>query len=431
MRNQPLVTSLTVRLLVFLALNALALNLLLGYLAPSEFSTTGFGETLRLLKGYMEYDDSWRVMDAALGHLQSGSDLPLYTEVFFNQHQRFQYPPSALLPYLLIQGSPDAIVYLGWCMVAITIISVAALLNVRLRQRGQHLVSPLLVLAFAISFYPLAKAFTLGQVQLWINSIFAVALLAWATGYRAASGLLIGTIALLKPHYALFLIWAALRREWRFAIACLATGAAGLAVSVAFFGFFNHIDYISVLSYISQHGESYHPNQSFNGLLNRIVGIWDDRYNNLDWVDDQFPPFNRVVFYGTYATSILILAAALLRVRRLDDEDRVFDFSTMAVSLTIASPIAWEHHYGILLPAYAVLFVAALGNVKAMVWLGASYVLTSNFLQITNALWATGFNFAQSYLLFGALIVLALLHLAPFKAQMVAPAPRPSVTRAT
>ena len=63
--------------------------------------------------------------------------------------------------------------------------------------------------------------------------------------------------------------------------------------------------------------------------------------------------FQSVGLRATVISSSLILLAAIARQSK--GEDRVVDFCGMAVSLTIASPIAWEHHYGILLPIFAIM----------------------------------------------------------------------------
>ena len=94
------------------------------------------------------------------------------------------------------------------------------------------------------------------------------------------------------------------------------------------------------------------------------------------------------------------------------DPDRTVDFCTMALSITIASPIAWEHHYGILLPIFAVLLASSLGSRTRLVLIAVSYVVISNFFPATNMLAFTILNVAQSYLLFAALMVLLLLHTA-------------------
>jgi alpha-1,2-mannosyltransferase len=84
----------------------------------------------------------------------------------------------------------------------------------------------------------------------------------------------------------------------------------------------------------------------------------------------------------------------------------------MALSVTIASPIAWEHHYGTMFPVFAILLASVIGHRRRLILLTVSYVLISNFIPVTNLLAPTVLNVAQSYLLAGALIVLMLLHTA-------------------
>src|SRR5262249_31838194 len=115
---------------------------------------------------------------------------------------------------------------------------------------------------------------------------------------------------------------------------------------------------------------------------------------------------------GTLATSIALLAAAIFRRGNEGDRDRVLDICTMGLSVTMASPIAWEHHYGILFPIFAVLLASVIGSRTRLILLAVSYVVISNSFPVTSLLAATVFNVVQSYLLFAALVVLALLHTA-------------------
>src|SRR5262245_64307280 len=114
-----------------------------------------------------------------------------------------------------------------------------------------------IVLGLTLTFYPIVKAFTLGQIQVWLNGIFALALLCWVTGNRASSGLLIGLMCLVKPHYGLFVLWDGLRREWRFVVACMATGAGGIVASFAVFGWKENVDYFHVYWFLWQEGDTY------------------------------------------------------------------------------------------------------------------------------------------------------------------------------
>ena len=111
----------------------------------------------------------------------------------------------------------------------------------------------------------------------------------------------------MKPHLALVLFWAALRREWRFAAAIGATLAVVLATSVVHYGLGAHVDYVHALSFLGRHGESFYPNQSFVGLLHRAIG----NGNNVEWQANAFPPFHVGVFAAGVVVSLALLGAAL------------------------------------------------------------------------------------------------------------------------
>jgi len=68
---------------------------------------------------------------------------------------------------------------------------------------------------------------------------------------------LLGFFALVKPQYGLFMIWAVLRLQWGEVAGFLAVFVLGTIVSVAIFGWENNMQYFSVLSYLSMHGESF------------------------------------------------------------------------------------------------------------------------------------------------------------------------------
>ena len=428
--------ALTRGLAIVLLLNGLLLNALISIASPSGLKETVLQHSRDVLK-ISGSDDSWGAMAIALDHFRSGDPSPIYRSVFFERNVKFQYPPSSLFALMGMQAvappervrTTDQDVY-AWptlndlvalFFLALAATATAALIELRLRHDWGLSDRPLqiglrsaLVIGLALTFYPLVKAFSLGQIQVWINGLFAAAILCWAMGQKTASGVLTGIVCLIKPHYALFVLWALLRKEWRFAFACIATGCAGLVASIAVFGWNNHFDYLPALSYLAERGETYYPNHSVNGLLNRLMSIAEPNlYRNLDWGDGSFPPFNRWVYWPTTLSSAAILLIAILRRNRERDPDRMLDFCTMAVSCTIASPIAWEHHYGVLFPVYAVLLVSLLRSPARLWWLVVSYVLASNYFIATQLLAPTVWNVLQSYLLIAAGILLVLLHLSP------------------
>jgi alpha-1,2-mannosyltransferase len=425
--------SLTYAMALFLLLNALVLNGALWFFSPEGYKEVVLQHSVAVLRGD-GLDDSWGIMSEALDYAQTPhtSLPPLYSEIFFNRHVKFQYPPTALLAISAMRlVDPDRVrtnefyagpwptldVTTSWIFLGLMALATAAVLELRLRElyptepwRNTTVLRGIIVAAFTLTFYPVVKAFTLGQIQVWINGLFALALLAWMLGWKASSGVAIGLICLIKPHYGLFLVWAAIRGEWRFVIGCVSAGCVGLVASLAAFGLADHLDYLSVLLYMFQRGETFYPNQSVNGLLNRLMSIRQpDLYGNLEFFIERYAPFNVWIYGLTVASSLAILAAAMVP-RQREGGDRVLDFCIMGLSTTAASPIAWEHHYGILLPIFFALLPGTLRDRRQLILLIGSYVLASNFLPATQLLAGSILNVVQSYLLAAVLAILWLLY---------------------
>jgi len=84
----------------------------------------------------------------------------------------------------------------------------------------------------------------------------------------------------------------------------------------------------------------------------------------------------------------------------------------VAIVATIASPIAWEHHYGVMLPLFAIGLARRLGQPSArepdwlLIELVAAWALAANYLAFLNVFSATWLNILQSYLLFAGALLL-------------------------
>lgn len=421
-------------LLAFFALfNVIVVNGFTVWVSPGGLNDTVLPHSRGVLTG-VSGDDSWGPMAAAREHIKEGDPAPLYAEIFFDQGIKFQYPPSALFALeammafgedrvrisdeMIFPDLPPVNDIIGWIVLAMAALCSAAILEFALHSRAgagayhfnlPALLRVVIVCVLTLIFYPAVKAFTLGQIQLWINSLFAAVLLLFMIGYRSLSGILTGIVCLMKPHYGLFVLWGALNREWRFTATLILTGAAGLAASIFVYGWSNHLDYLSVLSFMSERGESYYANQSINGLLNRIAGLGaPELYANANFDAYGFPPYTPWVYWMTIASSAMILIAAFLRRRGADG--RVVTFALTGLSLTLASPIAWEHHYGMLLPIFALMAGVLMTVPRYLPMLAISYVLVSNAFPALNAFAQTPFNIVQSYTLAGGLFLLILSH---------------------
>jgi len=203
-------------------------------------------------------------------------------------------------------------------------------------------------------------------------------------------------------------VWGAFRREWRFVASGAIVIGPGLAVSIWRYGLHDHVEYLRVLSYIGRRGETFYANQSINGALNRLLF----NGSSLEWQYHEFAPVHSLVYAGTLAAFVIFLAAALKRPVR--GAGTVVDLSIAALATTLAAPLAWEHHYGILLPIYAAVtpFVIAqrpLGRWTAAAMIG-SFLVAANYFQFTNHFAGTWLNPLQSYLLGAALMVWLIIY---------------------
>jgi alpha-1,2-mannosyltransferase len=373
--------------------------------------------------------DSWLPMGNALQTWRSPAGHDIYARVFFAPVDAYQYPPAALFFAMALGMSPSKVPSLPETLsllfsMAIVAVGTAYILERMMALKGlalggpaQRLFRAALVAALMLTFYPIVRAFELGQAQLWIDAAFTLALALWLRGNPATSGVLIGLACLIKPQLGLLLVWAFLRKEWRFAAGLAAFCACALGISLLYFGVENHLSYLNVLSYLSEHGESYKANQSVNGLLGRLMSLREpDMFNNMQW-RESLPPYNPMVYIGTVISSLVILVPALFWRSENARLPRTLDFCIMAVSSTMASPIAWEHHYGIIFPIYALAMVAAWSRPAALTALAVSYVIASHYISITGKFAHSELNFVQSYLFFATLLLLSVMYLLRLRSQ--------------
>ena len=366
--------------------------------------------------------DSWIPMRDAYEWFHRTHASGMYQEIFFRQHVKFQYPPSSLLLFLAarvahIQLTATRLNYLSVAFAILECVALGLIVYVSIPATFQaslpksaRIGLSVLVAILSLTFFPLQVAVDLGQIQAWLNTFFVLACLCWLRNRRFAAGVLVGLICLVKPQFGLFLIWALLRREHRFILGWAAAVVPGEALSIAYFGFANHLDYLSALSFLGRHGEVFYPNQSVNGLLNRLLGTGD----SLVWNMYGFPPYNPIVYFGTVATSLIFLGFAMF-YRRAERPANVFDFLIAGLTFTIASPIAWEHHYGILPAAILLAAIAATAlqpRQRTIVWIllaliwgiSARRVYPSSF---AGSGWA---SIPHSYLFLASLALLIILY---------------------
>ena len=413
-------------LAVFAIANLVAVTVALIALPSTGWRDVAPYDVARFLTFRASFD-SWGPIREAWLYLQDPGEDPVYQAVFFDAGTKFQYALTSLLPIeamMLVLPGDDVrfgpLELVSWFAMWATAGLVAMIFLRSLdtyapeyapRSTAERLLLGATAAGMTLTFYPLAKAASLGQIQTWINALFAVLVWLWITRRPVHAGIVGGIICAIKPQLGLLLLWGLLRRQWGFSGAFAATlGVIGV-VTLGLYGLENNLDYLHVLRYISRHGESYYPNQSINGLLNRLL----DNGPNRDFDVYAFPPYDRTVYVGTIASSVFIVGAALFWRAGEHQASSAFDLLIAALSFTIASPVAWEHHYGVLMPMYAMLLPAMLRWPVFGRWslpvLAASYVLSSNFFDVAQEAADTPLlTPVQSYLLVAAFVVLAALY---------------------
>ena len=402
-----------------------AATAVVGLLLEPRNTSLFYGQ--RMLRLWVPGQDSWRPMVTAIELLRADPGQALYSHLFFDLGEKFQYPVTSLLPLDLLQrfwGAPwprviQALNLISWAGVWILGLTCWRLLLGSLsrvasgpgpdaaRHDAWWLLPPVLALTFL--FYPLSRSFMLGQIQTWLTVALALALLAWRGERTVLAGVLLASCCAVKPHLGVVFLWAALRSQWTM-VAAGALVLVPLALAAGLVHGFDHFpDYVPVLQFLSRHGEAFFANQSINGLLNRLF----ETAPSLDWQPNAFPTFHPVVFGATMLSTFALLGAALAWRRRLTPD--AHDLALMLLTVTVAAPIAWEHHYAVLLPIFA---LAAPG------WLWAApprrrraaaaglmllFMVVAQRFDITHRLAHTWMNPLLSYLFFGALVVLVLL----------------------
>jgi alpha-1,2-mannosyltransferase len=359
-----------------------------------------------------QWTDSWLPMMKSLDYFHANPTLPLY---FAPLYDTLIYSLVSLLPLELLRklGVTDPtmlrLLALGSFACFFGIIVCALAMGRRLlARRNAHLDAPtILAVTLATLFcYPLLKGYALGNAQTYLSFGFALLLYFWTAGNERAAGITACVLTCVKPQFVLVLIWMLIRKRWNAAVAFLVTGAVLFAIAVAVFGLHNNFDYLKVLSSLSHKAQSHYGNQSMFGTVNRMIFNGE----NLGYTPYVYTPYIPWVYRVTVATALTLLALALFFPWG-KFKGSTADLSAIGLVSVASSPMAWEHHYGIVLGIFAWLWFAYGAGQRKRPWLtGLAFFLMTNALTGFNYLWNRhGWNLLQSYMYIGALLLLGIL----------------------
>ena len=363
-----------------------------------------------------QWTDSWLPMLKSLDYFRDHPHEPIY---YAKLYDTLIYPLPSLLPMVLLRelglGPHELrmLAVLSW-LACFGVLGFSLLLaRVELRRRGGSLsvAAVLAVVVIWAGFYPLFKGYALGNASTFLSCAFAALLWTWTDdrmrGNEHIAGVLIAAMSMVKPQFVLLVVWLALRRKWGALVSCLVFAAVLFAISFAYFGAHNNLDYLAVLSSLSHKAQSHYANQSMFGTLNRMTFHGE----NLPYHPFVYSPNIPWIYRVTVLTSVALTALGLFfpwgKLR-----GSAGDLGAMAILSVAASPMAWEHHYGIVFPVLAWTWFRYGAWQPARPWLLAlAAFLTCNSLSPIHQFLSAkvGWNVLQSYLYFGALLLVFLL----------------------
>lgn len=269
-----------------------------------------------------------RVYRAAATSLLAGHNP--YHGIFTGHHLPFTYPPVALLVLAPLSfGSVHLVEALWWlingaAMVAILAIAISA--NFTLSRTRTLAIAVFFTPILSLVFEPVRTNTNYGQIN---ALLFLMVLIDLVCVRGRGRGLLVGLAAAIKLTPLIYLIYFAVRRDWRSFGRGLCTFAGlGVAVWIALpresDAFWLH----QVLDPSRTGHVGNVRNQSLDGLLHR-------------W---PFGPRGSDFIWGIL--SLLIVAAGTVLGRRLVERGRMTD-AVVALGLTgaLVSPISWTHHW--------------------------------------------------------------------------------------
>jgi alpha-1,2-mannosyltransferase len=404
------------RLLWFVLLNVLVANV--GFKLVAHFC---FHAGVDEMRGryldflhFRQFTDSWTPMLGSVDSFLKNPGLPIYQAKLYDT---LIYPLTSILPLLWMRqaGMSDAAVlrtlmFCSWLAVCGVVVAAVAI-AVKATGRGTLTWRAGVATAVAAFFFmPITLAFSLGQAQIFLDLFFALLVLFWVQGKERPAGVMMALLAMVKPQFGLLLVWAALRRRWSALVSGCVTLGVGAAVSLVVFGVRNNLDYVGVMAGLSRKAQSHYANQSMFGLLNRAIFNGE----NLPYHPYVYPPFVPWVYYVTLATTAVLVVLALAYPWR-ERAAGMADLSAIGIVCVIATPMAWEHHYGVMLGIFVWLWFGVYRLGVGSVWkLAAAFVLIADFLSPFNFFAGVPVaNVLQSYMYFGALLLLVLLMWAP------------------
>lgn len=262
----------------------------------------------------------------------------------------YVYPPPLALLTLPLTALPLRLAFAVWDALNVTMLAILFVAVIRLSRARAF--RELVCLSLIYGFFPLDMGLGNGQIDLTITVLCLSSYLLYRRGRLTSAGIILGTIALIKPTVGIILLYFILRRAWPLVRAFIGTAAAGICLSIVTVGPAMVWEYREVVAGWANAFGVLPLNQSLHGQLSRLLAPALDR-----------EPSGLAALLLLACEGIFPLIAALLTWRLLrqpEPHDRrtgVLQFYAVLSVLMLGAPFTENMHLTWLLPGIGILLV--------------------------------------------------------------------------
>lgn len=273
----------------------------------------------------------------------------------------YVYPPplAIVLQPLTLLGPDHAL--MAWDLLNVAMQGVLFVLVVRLtraRTFGE------LVLAAAVyGFYPLNMGLGNGQVDLLITVAGLASYLLYRSDRPVIAGVMLGAAILIKPTFAVVLLYFAIRRAWPILLSAGAVVGGGVVISAVYIGQAVLFEYRTIAEGWTNAFGVLPLNQSLHGLIARLLSPAQD-----------VPAIGSSGMVSLISELALPVIGLVITVRILQNKEPrsilkgAIQFYTVFAIMMLASPFTENLHLTWILPGAALLLVMMAQDSRPRIW---------------------------------------------------------------
>jgi hypothetical protein len=284
----------------------------------------------RGLPVYTPHEESYRLY---LGYVRKPGEFFL---------ERNAHPPTAVLLALPFgrMDYPDA--FLAWSLISLAALAVSGGLAVR--QLGIRLsvwsVCPVVTLLLVCN--PFWQQMNQGQLNLVLLLLLTIVWVGDRSGRPALAGVALGVATAVKLFPGFLFLYFAARRQWRTALAGVASFLAVTALTALVLGSQTYGDYVHEVIPVVAVFRDWWPNASlagfwaklFDGRAGKTIPLWHS------------PVLAQGAYLVSAAVVVAVVARAASRARSRAEQD--YAFSLTLTGMLLVSPITWDHYFTML-----------------------------------------------------------------------------------